>query len=47
VNAHLTRLYPSAKFEDALRRYWITMDPADPAYTKVRANLIKRQPACK
>jgi hypothetical protein len=47
VNAHLTRLYPSAKFEDALRRYWITMDPADPGYNKVRKNLIKRQAVCK
>jgi hypothetical protein len=47
LNAHLTRLYPSSKFEDALRRYWITMDPADLAYKLVRANLIKRQPRCK
>jgi hypothetical protein len=47
VNAHLTHLYPSAKFEDALRRYWITMDPGDPAYKIVRANLTKRQPACR
>jgi hypothetical protein len=47
LNAHLSQLYPSAKFEDALRRYWITMDPADPAYKIVRANLKKRQPACK
>jgi hypothetical protein len=47
LNAHLSRLYPSAKFEDALRRYWITMDPGDRAYKIVRANLKKRQPACR
>jgi hypothetical protein len=47
LNAHLSQLYPSAKFEDALRRYWSTMDPSESAYKKVRANLKKRQKACK
>lgn len=47
VNAHLTHLYPTAEFEDALRRYWVVMNPADPAYGIVRENLAQRQPACK
>lgn len=47
VNAHLLQLYPTAKFEDALRRYWIVMDPDQPGYAEVRRNLAKRQPACR
>lgn len=47
VNAHLLQLYPTAKFEDALRRYWIVMDPDHAGYAEVRRNLAKRQPACR
>ena len=46
VNAHLTRLYPSMKFERALQRYWVVMNPENPAYKIVRRNLAKRQLAC-
>ena len=37
----------AARFEDALRRYWIVMDPEHPGYAEVRRNLAKRQPACR
>lgn len=47
VNAHLTRLYPSLKFEDALQRYWVVMNPRNRAYKIVRKNLARRQPPCK
>jgi hypothetical protein len=47
VDVHLLRLYPTARFEDALRRYWIVMDPEHSGYAEVRRNLAKRQPACR
>jgi hypothetical protein len=46
VNAHLTQRYPSFKFEDALRRYWVVMNPESAAYQLVRNNLNRRLPVC-
>ena len=47
VNAHLTQLYPSLKFEDALQRYWAVMNPESAEYRVVRSNLNTRVPACR
>lgn len=47
VNVHLTDRYPSVKFEDALQRYWVVMNPRNSAYRLVRSNLRMRLPACR
>ncbi len=47
VNAHLTERHPFLKFEDALQRYWVVMNPTSDAYRIVRDNLNRRLPACR
>jgi hypothetical protein len=47
VNAHLTQRYPSLKFEDALQRYWVVMNPKSDAYETVRNNMNRRLPVCR